>query len=534
MEYSLKLKNEVKQIYYNVMNLLEDRGYGEDVLGKNISTDTIDFKIHNFLESSEGDSTFLDLFIPGDISTYVKFINGENIDKVVKAGTINKFKKIVRDVMNVADMSTNDNIIFVLVDTIITTEGRDGLNDIESAHPYLRIFAHKELLINIARHMLVPEHRLYKKSKFELFKKLMIHNYDQLPYILHTDPMARYHNFRHNDIVEVRRPTKTSGYHTVYRRCMDEKSKINSDRTSNRPRNSNKPLKIAQMSTKENSTITLTFSECVENHAKNQQIGEKGIKGSGFTIDELLSVKKTIEDLNDSSYSAEVYDLVGLSKLNENAKSGMVVEPASLIVIRNGVKFLLDNHGEGVVDNLFAEQAELNHDKKAKMYGKVCNKHARHNLCFADFSQEPNYELGKGRIIKFGDSSISLTNEIRTQLPRLLPGGKMENLLAEGNYYYDKSICGIGFHGDEERRKVLGVRLGASMSLKYQWFHKSEPVPETKSVEIILNHGDIYMMSEKASGTDFKKSSKYTLRHSAGCPKFTTYIDKKKKEEKAV
>jgi hypothetical protein len=42
--------------------------------------------------------------------------------------------------------------------------------------------------------------------------------------------------------------------------------------------------------------------------------------------------------------------------------------------------------------------------------------------------------------------------------------------------YYDVSKCGIGFHGDAERIKVIAIRLGESMPLHYQWFQNSKPV----------------------------------------------------------
>ena len=243
MDYSLKLKNDVKKIYENVINLLEDRGYGADVLGKNISLNTLDFKIHEFLESKDGDSTFIDMFVPGDINTYVKFINGEDIDKSIKSGTKQKFNKIIDFIIKVVDLNINDNIIFVLIDTHIGKEARKDLNQFESQHPYLRIFTHKDLLINIARHSLVPEHRLYNGAKLNLFKKLMIESSNQLPYILHSDPIARYYNFRHNDIVEVLRPTKCSGYHKIYRACIDENSASSTINFSNKkPRKSISPI----------------------------------------------------------------------------------------------------------------------------------------------------------------------------------------------------------------------------------------------------------------------------------------------------
>ncbi len=72
-----------------------------------------------------------------------------------------------------------------------------------------------------------------------------------------------------------------------------------------------------------------------------------------------------------------------------------------------------------------------------------------------------------------------------------------------------------------ERKKVIAIRLGETIPLHYQWYYKSEPV----GPRIIFNnihHGDIYIMSEKATGFDWKKKNSYTLRHAAGSEKYTT------------
>ena len=57
------------------------------------------------------------------------------------------------------------------------------------------------------------------------------------------------------------------------------------------------------------------------------------------------------------------------------------------------------------------------------------------------------------------------------------------------------------------------------MNLKYKWFYRSKSLGEV--CEISLKNGDMYIMSEKAVGYDWKRSSLYTLRHSAGCNKYT-------------
>jgi hypothetical protein len=81
---------------------------------------------------------------------------------------------------------------------------------------------------------------------------------------------------------------------------------------------------------------------------------------------------------------------------------------------------------------------------------------------------------------------------------------------------------------DAERVIVIGLRMGASMNLKYRWYQRSEPKGE--SLEILLNHGDMYIMSHKATGNDWLKKIIPTLRHSEGCPKYTKDSVKKKKK----
>ena len=95
------------------------------------------------------------------------------------------------------------------------------------------------------------------------------------------------------------------------------------------------------------------------------------------------------------------------------------------------------------------------------------------------------------------------------------------NLKGESNIYYDPRKCGIGYHGDGERKKVFAARFGAAeqVPLYFQWFQNSEPVGER--MHIPLADGDMYAMSEKAVGFDWLKKKIPTLRHAAGCDKFT-------------
>jgi hypothetical protein len=251
-------------------------------------------------------------------------------------------------------------------------------------------------------------------------------------------------------------------------------------------------------------TFTLTFGGQVENGVNMQKIGE--MDEEGFSKKELKEIRYEFEN---QSYTCEMVDL--MKNLNRSTRKLLPLDAeACVLVIRNGVSAFCSP------DSLYEEMASLRWDTKALMRGRVVNKHARHNLCFADFSQEPDYDSGKGRVIDFEE--VKCLREIRDYLPSYL-GQKGEYLLAEGNYYYDAKKCGIGYHGDRERKKVAACRVGASMNLMWRWFHRGKPIQEPIVIE--LNHGDMYVMSEKAVGTDWYSSSIPTLRHAAGAEKFT-------------
>lgn len=241
-------------------------------------------------------------------------------------------------------------------------------------------------------------------------------------------------------------------------------------------------------------TISLTFGDQAENHQRMQIIGTKAT--SSITCDELKNLYDNIKD----ECECELIDLNTLLPKDIKADS------ASLLIIRNYISN---------ADELYNEINSLTPDKKALMYNRVVNKNARWNLCFDDFSQKADIENGKGTVVDFKD--LKLLSAVRDDF-KDLHVGKCDKLVCEANYYYDTKKCGISEHGDSERVITICVRLGASMPLSYRWYYKFKPV--TEQLILTLNHGDIYIMSEKAVGNDWKKSSIYTLRHAAGADKF--------------
>jgi hypothetical protein len=249
-----------------------------------------------------------------------------------------------------------------------------------------------------------------------------------------------------------------------------------------------------------NCAYAVTFGDQAENHRGMQMIGTKAL--TGFTVDELSSIRAT---------GKEVHDLTDL--LPTEAKMDMKHRlEASIVVLPKGVnQVLADPEAAATIKRELQSQTI---DREALMYGKVVNKRMRWNNVLGDVPQEAKIEEGKGTVIAFGD--VPMINRLRQSLPVLL-GPKAKDLVAETNDYYDLTKCGIGFHGDTERKIVVCARFGSSMPLHFQWYQQSQPIG--KPLSIVLNDGDMYIMSEKATGHDWKQRIIPTLRHAAGALK---------------
>lgn len=237
-------------------------------------------------------------------------------------------------------------------------------------------------------------------------------------------------------------------------------------------------------------TTTLTFGDVAENHKGMQKMGN--LASTGFTLADLEKAKEYFESRGIAC------ELIQLNKDRET-----VLPDAYILIARGGVNALVN------IDDLSNEQRVLRKDTKAFMYGRVVDKKARHNLCFSDFDQDPDYENGKGTVVDF--KHLPMLSKLRAVWGDVI--GKAD-LQCEGNYYYDVKKTYIGFHGDTERRIVIGVRLGESFPLHFMWFKNSKPVGSLFTT--MLNNGDVYFMSDKATGYDWHRKVIYTLRHAAG------------------
>jgi hypothetical protein len=281
-------------------------------------------------------------------------------------------------------------------------------------------------------------------------------------------------------------------------------------------------------------TVTLTYGDVAESHAGMQNIGTKASKG--FSYEDILRAQRfftekgcetLIVHLND--FLPDVKDVADKEERAhlEIAKTSSEFQ-AYLLVVRGGLRGLVGDD-KGV--NLTTETQFFKWD--TKLYNTrrkiVQNKNARHNLNFSNEKQQSDFEKGKGTTVPWEE--VPLIHNVRKELYNAF-GESAKNLQCEGNLYYepDKST-GIGYHGDTERRKVIGVRLGKRMNIHYMWYYNDHP--RAVNVSLILEPGDIYCMSEKTVGTDWRPckaegwlKKRYTLRHAAGAAMYTTNTPK--------
>ena len=273
-------------------------------------------------------------------------------------------------------------------------------------------------------------------------------------------------------------------------------------------------------------TVTLTFGDVAESHVGMQKIGK--MDRHGFSLGNLHRVQSYFEKLGAMTKIIHLNKFLPREESIEDPEEKRLLEKAIedqesqayLLVIRNGAE-LLTNSPKG--KDLLTEMLLYQWDSKLWNVKKkiVQNKLARHNLNFSDQRQEPDFSNGKGTTVAWGD--VPILSELREDLIKAF-GSSAANLKCEGNLYYKRGKTGIGYHGDTERRKVIGVRLGHRMNIHYMWYYNDRP--RGLNMSIMLEEGDIYCMSEKTVGTDwrpnkamgFKKKS-YVLRHAAGAAK---------------
>lgn len=250
--------------------------------------------------------------------------------------------------------------------------------------------------------------------------------------------------------------------------------------------------------------FSLTMAPGGENHVGGQFLGVDPKETKGLSVSQIKKLRSFFSE----NYKVEYLDLGKEAGLGEEFHN-----KAAVLIVREYVnlKKTQDIYEELIEDKWDA----FFYSTRAKT---VQNKRARHNLCYQrGKSQEPDYPERKGRIVDLTSKSTlcKVVDKIESSVQCQLGKDKYFIKVVEGNRYYNLKTCGIGFHGDTERKVVTCLTIGCDdFPMTWKWFQYCKVIGD--SVNIKINNGDLYFMSEKAVGTDWKQRNIPTIRHAAG------------------
>ncbi len=504
-------KTQTLQYYFNaiktLLELANDRGFTNNYYPNK------EIVKHQLLMFQSNSSAFDIHFKKNDKKLIVTFLNKELINNL-KNLTVK-----IQSLIEIYQIKKTDDLLI-----IYNKHHLQSMSNLKKLYEYqninTKVISLDFLQFNVSKHVFVPKHEKITKLEIENVKKeYRLQRLTQLPFMFISDPQSKYYGFRIGDVVKITRVSKTNLKSISYRLVVENEQNIDKDdiKYDDMIDHSYNSVTNDEETYMKKVTITLTAGDVAENHVGMQQIGKKVPKGKGFTLKDFKNIIKKCKQKDIKT------ELINLNKLIEGIhvtkdKKQLKSEPAYILILRNGLsKLMKPLTKEGLFDELNSLQWDTK--KWEVRFNKLQDKHARHNLCFDVKSQKADYTtkgIKKGTIISYDD--VPKTKKVLDTISELI-GPKGKGLVVEGNKYYDLTKTGIGYHGDAERRKVVAWRLGEKMSLHYQWFIRSVPIG--KNIQLTINGGDIYLMSEKAVGTDWKLSTKPTLRHAAGSDEYS-------------
>ena len=175
---------KIKKVKNNLIKIIKNR---------KINTNEIIFKTKHF-------------YIPNKL--YVRFI----LNYKVKPNEIKmNLEKIVNKDINFP------NIILVLLNKPNNSILKVIKNYKKNYH--IQIFWKDELVIDKINHVLVPKHILIDNEDEinDILNKYQIKSVSKLPFILSTDPIAKYYDAKKGNIFKIIRNSVTSGQYISYR-----------------------------------------------------------------------------------------------------------------------------------------------------------------------------------------------------------------------------------------------------------------------------------------------------------------------------
>ena len=136
---------------------------------------------------------------------FVKIVSG-------KVSTIAKVQGLLQFVQ-----SNQETSRLVIVDDI----SFKPFKELIEGYPKVEVFRMREIFLDPFHHIYAPAVRVLTASEKEKFLHDMGIHVKELPRIEKVDAMARYLNLQVGDIIEIRRPSTTSGESLTFKRVID-------------------------------------------------------------------------------------------------------------------------------------------------------------------------------------------------------------------------------------------------------------------------------------------------------------------------
>eukprot|EP01096_Ripella_sp_DP13-Kostka_P001200 TRINITY_DN11445_c0_g1_i1.p1 TRINITY_DN11445_c0_g1~~TRINITY_DN11445_c0_g1_i1.p1 ORF type:complete len:207 (+),score=100.12 TRINITY_DN11445_c0_g1_i1:107-727(+) len=141
--------------------------------------------------------------------------NGSEVSVYCSPSATSKLKS---EQIDTVARATNRAIIIVGCDP--SSQAKSKASQMRSEGKYIEFFLDEELMVNITRHELVPQHVLLTQEETDALLQRYKLEKTQLPRILVTDPVAKYFGMEEGEVVKIIRKSQTAGKYITYRLVM--------------------------------------------------------------------------------------------------------------------------------------------------------------------------------------------------------------------------------------------------------------------------------------------------------------------------
>jgi DNA-directed RNA polymerase subunit H (RpoH/RPB5) len=131
-------------------------------------------------------------------------------------------QEIIDDLFNLEQILTKKDILYIIVKDDMNETLTNSIKHIwEQDGIYIIVQSLKRLQYNLLEHSLVPPHRILNNAELDLVKKKYnVSDISMLPEISRFDPVSQVIFVRPGEVVEIKRPSKTSIESLYYRVCV--------------------------------------------------------------------------------------------------------------------------------------------------------------------------------------------------------------------------------------------------------------------------------------------------------------------------